>query len=86
MISDTQTPRTRVESVVGVIDWEKLRSQKLELLILRDAPSLSDDSKGALSGIIHLLDAIQDAAADDLGNLVVFGEAFEGDDSTEERT
>ena len=54
------------------IDWVRLRSQKLTLVqvIGVSPPTVAED----LTGILHLLDALQDEAAAVLGEVVVFGE------------
>ena len=57
------------------IDWVLLREQKERLVALpwdlRDADlhSLTD----AMDGIVHLIDHIQDCAAEELGEDIVFG-------------
>ena len=50
------------ESLNGV-DWGLLHRQKLTLLKLRQREPEGSDEVVALSGIIHLLDALQDDAA-----------------------
>lgn len=56
------------------IDWALLRSQKLTLLHVIDLspPTVAED----LTGILHILDALQDEAAanSDIGIKAVFGE------------
>lgn len=56
------------------IDWALLRSQKLTLIqvIGVSPPTVAED----LSGILHLIDALQDEAAADhrIGINAVFGE------------
>ena len=58
------------------IDWPLLRQQKVHLLSAIDnASNYSDQAEcEGLTGILHLLDAIQDAAAEDFGEDIVFGE------------
>lgn len=65
------------------VDWEELRAQKRTLNELLDrllTPNqLSNKERYALDGIRHLLDYVQDQAADVLGEQAVFG-AFDEDD------
>ncbi len=42
------------------IDWELLRSQKEELLKVIEYRTVTDFQVEMLSGILHLLDAVQD--------------------------
>jgi len=44
------------------MDWDLLNEQKLVLLRLRTRLSLESPEGQALSGMIHLLDALQDEA------------------------
>ena len=50
------------ESLNGV-DWDLLHRQKLTLLKLRQRQQEGSAESDALSGVIHLLDALQDDAA-----------------------
>ena len=54
------------------IDWALLRSQKLTLIqvIGVSPPTVADD----LIGILHLIDALQDEAAELVGSDIVFGD------------
>ena len=45
------------------VDWDLLHRQKLTLLKLREHQPEDSGEADALSGVIHLLDALQDAAA-----------------------
>ena len=45
------------------VDWSLLHRQKLTLLKLRQRQPESSADAEALSGVIHLLDALQDDAA-----------------------
>ncbi len=58
--------------MLKTIDWALLRSQKLTLLQAIDAgpPTVAED----LQGILHLIDALQDAASQHLGDGAVFDE------------
>lgn len=47
------------------VDWELLHRQKLTLLAIRDRQCMGSAESEALSGIIHLVDALQDDAATD---------------------
>lgn len=47
------------------VDWDLLRKQKLALLAMRKRHHDASAEFEALSGIIHLLDALQDDAAAD---------------------
>lgn len=47
------------------VDWNLLHQQKLRLLAMRTHQSDGSPEKEILSGIIHLLDALQDDAVAD---------------------
>jgi len=47
------------------VDWALLHQQKLALLAIRKQHRGNSSEANALSGIIHLLDALQDDAAAD---------------------
>lgn len=70
---------SKIETLVGPIDWVLLREQKIALLEM--ARKAGADELAALEGIIHLLDAIQDAAAEDLGEAIVFPGLGEEEDN-----
>lgn len=55
---------------VGDVDWSALLAQKLDLLRMID-------QNGPLMGIVHLIDHIQDTAAEQLGEEPVFGPPVE---------
>ena len=58
------------------IDWKLLREQKMHLLSAIDNASNYGDGGNeyqGLLGILHLIDAIQDEMAEDLGEEAVFG-------------
>ena len=59
----------------GHIDWQQLRDQKFRLIHF--IHTFGDDNEDSLWGIIHLLDAIQDAAFAS-GVVEVFGSDPEG--------
>jgi hypothetical protein len=62
------------------VDWEMLREQKRVLAEMLPAPgrSYESDVRGdALSGVLNLLDSIQDDAAKELGEEAVFGKSDE---------
>ena len=62
-----------IVSLPANVDWALLRKQKLRLVELADPHSeLGGDAD--LAGIVGLLDAIQDQAAEVLGEQAVFGE------------
>ena len=54
------------------VDWTLLRSQKLTLMqvIATSPPTVAED----LTGILHLIDSLQDEAALFFGEGVIFGE------------
>lgn len=54
------------------VDWTLLRSQKLTLMqvIATSPPTVAED----LTGILHLIDSLQDEAALFFGEEVIFGE------------
>jgi hypothetical protein len=61
------------------MDWGLLRQQKLILLHLREQV-FSNEDKDTLSGMIHLLDYIQDIAVEQgLSEEEVFGEEIKQD-------
>ena len=47
------------------VDWDLLHEQKLALLAMRQSHCDGSPQRAALSGIIHLLDALQDDAVAD---------------------
>ena len=69
---------------IGRIDWIMLRAQKEVLREARDR-LLSRDIESpcgeALSGLLHLIDHVQDQVADSVGEQTVFGEVPQSDDS-----
>jgi hypothetical protein len=76
--------RQTVASLDGV-DWELLRDQKLTLIAIYQQHLIKKnglrtenilDIEAALSGIVHLVDNIQDQAAKQLGQEAVFGEPW----------
>ncbi|MBU1248087.1 MAG: hypothetical protein KKB70_05265 [Proteobacteria bacterium] len=79
-MKDLASPEGRfVNEVVGKIAWEPLRAQKKALLKVIDALEESGDSRAdVLSGLLHLVDALQDGAVDILGRdgREVFGPKF----------
>ena len=68
----------------GKVDWELLRAQKLALLEHMDGiytaglvKIVNSPTMKALEGILHILDHIQDEAAEILGEEAVFGKPEE---------
>lgn len=57
---------------ISRIDWKELRSQKEVLVRLTQSIRHDNDAKEALEGIIHLIDHIQDKAAEELGEKTIF--------------
>ena len=57
------------------VDWKMLRKQKETLLetITNPRITLSDKAREDLTGILHLLDLVQDQAAEHLGEQTVYG-------------
>ena len=47
------------------VDWDLLHQQKLALLTIRREQRKGSPEANALSGVIHLLDALQDDAVSD---------------------
>lgn len=47
------------------VDWDLLHEQKLVLLEMRNSIPRDSTAGQALAGIVHLLDALQDEAADE---------------------
>jgi hypothetical protein len=69
--------KVNVEVDLGRVNWPLLQSQKAALLELRrrlecKPGKQSEIEVKALSGVIHLIDAIQDQAADQIGSKNVF--------------
>lgn len=58
--------------ILNSTNWALLRSQKLTLIqvIGVSPPTVAED----LTGILHLIDALQDEAAELLGSDIVFGD------------
>ena len=54
-----------MSSALQNVDWDLLHQQKLTLLAIREHRRPDSSEYEALSGIIHLLDALQDEAADE---------------------
>jgi len=65
----------RITVDLGNVDWSLLRKQKLTLLktAQRRTKTGATEAAGHLRGLVHLLDNIQDQAAETLGEEVVFG-------------
>lgn len=61
------------------MDWNLLREQKQTLLEMEDRHGLSKREKETISGMITLLDNLQDTAVDELGvsEETVFGKLAE---------
>jgi hypothetical protein len=83
---DTQTANTDTKIAallvpVGNIDWEALVDQKIALLKVLSNRSIGYDEgqTDPLEGILHLIDAVQDAAAEVLGEEAVFGPEVDGE-------
>lgn len=51
----------------GKINWRLLKKQKLSLLNVLDGRLLSKEEEDDLTGILHLLDYLQDCAVDEHG-------------------
>ena len=66
------------------IDWPLLRAQKLTLLLLSRAHA-DANVRDHLNGVIHLIDAIQDAAVAEQGlaEAIVFGDLKTSDEAKE---
>jgi len=65
------------------VDWKLLRSQKQTLtnVISTSAGIQSDETTEALTGLLHLLDHIQDQAAEIIGEETVFGNDLASDET-----
>ena len=66
----------RVTVDLSHVDWSLLRKQKLTLFrtAMRRTKTGAPETADHLRGLVHLLDHIQDQAAETLGEEVVFGE------------
>lgn len=62
---DLPTSGAHIMAAVQGIDWTMLREQKLQLLDVLNLQCLSQPQLDALTGILHLIDAVQDGAVDD---------------------
>lgn len=63
-----------MSKVISKIDWKLLRKQKSHLVdVLMCNDTLTFKERRAIEGIINLLDSIQDEAALELSDKVVFG-------------
>lgn len=65
-------------SVINDTDYDLLWHQKMLLLELRDSTKTTHDQGELLNGLVHFLDAFQDAVVED-GTLIerrVFGKGF----------
>ena len=69
-----------IVSITIDIDWELLRKQKQVLLDAIELADSGDTPKAVegLNGILFTIDAIQDRAAEQIGEHVVFGEDIDG--------
>ena len=65
----------RITVDLSDVDWSLLRKQKMTLLktAQRRAKTGTDESAEHLRGLVHLLDHIQDQAAEILSEEAVFG-------------
>jgi hypothetical protein len=68
-------PKPEIRVDMSGVDWNILREQKSVLLSERELAggSGTPTAKAALSGIVHLLDHVQDSAARVIGAKSVFG-------------
>jgi len=66
---DNESETDELKVILGNVDWQLLRKQKLQLIRLAD----SHDEN--LMGVVHLLDQIQDSVAEIIGEETVFGNA-----------
>ena len=62
--------RSNMKVEIGNVDWKLLREQKFQLCLLEKKCKKQRD---VIDGILSLLDAIQDSAAETVGNENVFG-------------
>lgn len=69
------SPLALVSADLSGVDWKLLRAQKRSLarLTIKKGAGVKRRHRKALSGILHLLDHIQDEATRQLGGAVVFG-------------
>jgi len=56
----------------GRVDWQQLRMQKNTLINLAGSKHMTDEQVEHIEGLLNFLDTIQDAAAEQLGEDVVF--------------
>lgn len=77
MIKNLTTPNPALDLIKG-IDWSKLRNQKRDLLTAMSR-ICNDGEVDGLTGILHLIDAIQDCAVDQL-KIVEEKDAYDTED------
>lgn len=65
------------------IDWKLLREQKQTLLEIREMSDFISQDYNSFDGLIHLIDALQDFACDEMGlaEKEIFNLNSEEDDS-----
>lgn len=58
-----------VNNIFSKMDWKLLKWQKAQLLSIssNENTNITDDQYVAIEGILCLIDAVQDAAVDELG-------------------
>jgi hypothetical protein len=63
------------------LDFELLKKQKLDLLFLQDREGITNEESEALTGVINLIDTIQEQAVDEHGidETEVFTSELDGD-------
>lgn len=78
-LQDYELPDTPkiTEAILG-IDWRMLKDQKMQLIFVIENGEISNKKRNALEGILHLIDAIQDAAIDD--GITTKAQAFGSDE------
>lgn len=54
-----------VKDVLAGIDWPRLREQKLVLIRMANDEDIPLEDQDALAGVVHLIDALQDAVVDE---------------------
>ena len=64
---EVQNTETKHPRFIERIDWDLLRDQKKMLVTMDTYHELSQAEEDAITGITHLIDAIQDYAVDSMG-------------------
>jgi hypothetical protein len=65
--------RPNWQEVLSTTDWKLLKEQKLTLLEVCGFSLFSDKTQKHLAGLVEFVDSVQDAAAEEIDEEVIFG-------------